>query len=89
MKLGLYNIQKVLGPLTYRLELPSSMRIHLIFYISLLELALKNMKLAHIQLSDETQDDIYKIEKVLDDQQIDDQTHYLIKWSGYNTLENT
>jgi hypothetical protein len=68
MKLGLYKIQEVLGPLIYRLELSSSMRIHLVFYISLLELASKNAKPAHIQLSDETQDDVYKVKKVLNEQ---------------------
>jgi hypothetical protein len=38
-KLDLYKIRKVLGPLTYELKLPQSMRIHLVFYISLLESA--------------------------------------------------
>ena len=32
---------------------------------------------------------MYEIEKVLDDQEIDGKTHYLIKSSGYNTSENT
>jgi hypothetical protein len=68
MKLNSYKIQEVLDPLIYRLELPSSMRIHLVFHISLLEPAPKNAKPAHIQLNDETQDDIYKVKKVLDEQ---------------------
>jgi Chromo (CHRromatin Organisation MOdifier) domain len=65
------------------------MRIHPVFYISLLELAPRDAKQTQIQLSDETQDDVYEVEKVLDDQEIDGKTHYLIKWSGYNTSENT
>jgi Chromo (CHRromatin Organisation MOdifier) domain len=32
---------------------------------------------------------MYKVEKVLNDQVIDGKTHYLIKWLGYNTSENT
>jgi Chromo (CHRromatin Organisation MOdifier) domain len=32
---------------------------------------------------------VYEVEKVLDDQVIDGKTYYLIKWSGYNTSENT
>jgi hypothetical protein len=67
MKLSSYKIQEVLGPLIYRLELPLSMRIHLVFHISLLELAPRNVKSTHIQLSDETQDNVYKVEKVLDE----------------------
>jgi hypothetical protein len=54
IKLGLFKIRKALGPLIYRLELSSNMWIHLVFHISLLELAPKNVKLAHIQLSNET-----------------------------------
>jgi hypothetical protein len=38
-KLDLYKIWKVLSPLTYELELLQFMRIHLVFHISLLELA--------------------------------------------------
>jgi Chromo (CHRromatin Organisation MOdifier) domain len=64
------------------------MRIHLVFYISLLEPAPRDAKQTQIQLSDETQDNIYKVEKVLDDQEIDGKIYYLIKWSGYNTSEN-
>jgi Chromo (CHRromatin Organisation MOdifier) domain len=89
MKLDPFKILKVLDLLTYRLELPLSMRIHLVFHISLLELALKNAKSAKVQLSDENQDDVYEVKKILDDQQINGQTYYLIKWSGYNTSENT
>jgi hypothetical protein len=46
MKLGPFKILKVLSPLIYKLKLPPSMWIHLVFHISLLELALKNVKLA-------------------------------------------
>jgi Chromo (CHRromatin Organisation MOdifier) domain len=88
-KLGPYKIQKTLGPLTYELELPQSMRIHPVFHISLLEPAPRGAKQTQIQLNDETQNDVYDVKKVLDDQVIDGKTHYLIKWSGYNTSENT
>jgi hypothetical protein len=78
-KLSPYKIQKVLGPLTYELELPQSIRIHPVFHISLLEPAPRGAKQTQIQLSNETQDDVYEVEKVLDDQEIDSKTHYLIK----------
>jgi hypothetical protein len=54
MKLGPFKILKVLSPLIYRLELPPNIWIHLVFYISLLELASRNAKSTHTQLSDET-----------------------------------
>jgi Chromo (CHRromatin Organisation MOdifier) domain len=65
------------------------MRIHLVFHISLLEPAPQGAKQTQIQLSDETQNDVYEVEKVLDNQEINSKTHYLIKWLGYNTSENT
>jgi hypothetical protein len=43
-KLGPYKIRKVLGPLTYELKLPPSMRIHSVFHISLLEPAPQGAK---------------------------------------------
>jgi transposase InsO family protein len=88
-KLGPYPIQKVLGKVTYRLKLPDNMRIHPVFHISLLEPAPKNARQTKTQLSDENQDDVYEVEKILDQQDIDGKTYYLIKWSGYNTSENT
>ncbi|ERF69955.1 hypothetical protein EPUS_08766 [Endocarpon pusillum Z07020] len=42
-----------------------------------------------IQLDDETQDQEYEVEKVLDKQDIDGKPYYLIKWSGYTDSENT
>ena len=43
-KLRLYKIKKVLEKIIYKLELFNIMRIHLIFYIFLLELIFKNAK---------------------------------------------
>jgi hypothetical protein len=43
------------------------MRIHLVFHISLLEPAPQGARQTQIQLSDENQDDVYEVEKVLDD----------------------
>jgi len=34
-------------------------------------------------------DQDYHIKKVLDQGQIDGQTHYLVKWKGYSPEENT
>jgi len=40
VKLGLFKILRKKGLVNYELELPKRMRIHLVFYISLLELAI-------------------------------------------------
>jgi hypothetical protein len=89
IKLGSFKILKVLGPLIYKLKLPLSIWIHPVFHISLLKPAPKNAKLVKVWLSDKTQDNVYEVERVLDDQQINGQIYYLIKWLGYNTSENT
>ena len=39
LKLGLFKIKSTKRPVNYELELPKSIRIHLVFYISLLEKA--------------------------------------------------
>jgi hypothetical protein len=43
---GLYQIKKKLSPYTYKLKLPTKMKIYLTFYISLLQL-LKNKPLTY------------------------------------------
>jgi Chromo (CHRromatin Organisation MOdifier) domain len=58
-----------------------------VFYISLLELAPKHVRATLMQLED-TQENVYKVEKVLDKQELKEISYYLIKWSGYNILEN-
>ena len=40
VKLGLFKILRKKGLVNYELELPKRMRIYLVFYISLLELAI-------------------------------------------------
>jgi hypothetical protein len=39
-KLGLFKIKKIIGPINYKLVLPKTINIYLVFYISLLELVL-------------------------------------------------
>jgi hypothetical protein len=41
-KLGPFKIKRKIGPINYKLSLPYIMKIHLIFYILLLEKALLN-----------------------------------------------
>jgi hypothetical protein len=50
-------IEEKLGPVNYQLQLPKSMlKIHLVFYISLLEPALKNIKIAeNVEINDNTE----------------------------------
>jgi hypothetical protein len=64
-------------------------RLYLVFYISLLEPAPENAKIAtNIQIEEESEDE-YKVEEILDRQRISGKPHYLVKWKGYDTSENT
>jgi hypothetical protein len=88
-KLGPYRIKEKLGPVTYQLILPQTMRIHPVFHVSLLEPAPKGTRTGQEELSDESQEPRYEVEEVLDCQPIDGQPHYLIKWKNYPVSENT
>ena len=51
-KLGPFKIKEKLGLVTYELELPKGMRIHPVFYISLLESAPKNVRPRLIEINE-------------------------------------
>jgi hypothetical protein len=62
-KLGLFKIKEVILDTNYKLLLPLSMRIYLIFYILLLEKAPKNAK---INYALEVLEELYELEKIID-----------------------
>jgi hypothetical protein len=62
-KLGLFKIEEVILDTNYKLSLPLSIRIYLIFYILLLEKALKNAKINYIL---EVLKELYKPERIVD-----------------------
>ena len=53
-KLGPYKVIKKLGPVTFKLEIPQGIRIHLVFHISLLEPAPSTAKPGPIEIDKET-----------------------------------
>ncbi len=77
-KLGLYKIIKKLGPVIYRLEMPEGMRIHLVFYILLLEPALSNAKPGPVEINKETQEARYEIEQIMGSKLVNNKNYYLI-----------
>jgi hypothetical protein len=62
-KLGLFKIEEVILDTNYKLSLPSSIRMHLIFHISLLEKAPKNAKINYIL---EVLEELYELERIVD-----------------------
>jgi hypothetical protein len=64
------------------------LKLHPVFHISLLELAPKNAKIAeNVEIDDDTKQE-YEVEKILNHKQVSGKPYYLVKWKGYNTLEN-
>jgi hypothetical protein len=63
------------------------MKIHLIFYILLLELAL-NSALENLLEQIEGLDKPYNVEEILNSKYVKYILYYLIKWLGYPTSKN-
>jgi hypothetical protein len=65
------------------------LKIYPVFHISLLEPAPKNAKITeNVEINDDTEQE-YEVEQILDDKRVSGKPYYLVKWKGYNTLENT
>ena len=80
IKLGPFAIKDKLEVITYRLALPKDIKIHLVFYVSLLEPTLRNVKLIKlIPLDDDINVYNYEVEDVLRVKLIHGKPHYLIK----------
>ena len=86
-KLGPFKIEKKIGKLSYRLKLPHKMRIYPVFHVSLLEKANQNAEQYRTEV--EADEKEYEVERILGKQEISGKVHYLVKWKGYPTEENT
>jgi hypothetical protein len=65
-KLGLFKIKKIIRLVNYKLVLPKTINIYLVFYISLLELVLLGVLLAPvIEIELVNPNAKYKIEEIL------------------------
>jgi hypothetical protein len=79
-KLGLFKIKKIIGLINYKLVLPKTINIYLVFHISLLELALLGALLAPVtKIEPVNLNAKYEIEKILDHKQVRNHIKYLVK----------
>ncbi len=90
-KLGPYRILETKGPVNYKLDLPTPMRIHPVFHICLLEPANADTPIQTEPpgIDPESQNAEYEVEDILDQQDITGQPHWLVKWKGYDHTEDT
>jgi hypothetical protein len=79
-KLGPFEIKEQLGPVSYKLKLPASMKIHLNFYVLLLEKAPDNAEiLDNVELDKNTTKEEYKVKRILQIKKFNRRTKYLMK----------
>jgi hypothetical protein len=87
LRIGPFEIEEKISEVNYKLKLPSTMRTHPVFHISLLEPAPQNAKTQEeITIEEET----YEVESILAEKESPDKRlYYLVKWKGYSTKEST
>ena len=88
-KLGPFKIEKKLGPVTYKLQLPKDMKIHPVFHVALLEKAPSNATIPKSLPTETQEEQEYDVETVLAVKHNKGKPVYLIKWLGYDESENS
>ena len=90
-KLGPFRVKKVKSDINYELDLPKKMRIHPVFYISLLESANTDTSVQTNPsgIDPEFQIKEFEVEKIIAKRCIKDRLEYLVKWLGYKDRDNT
>ncbi len=91
MKLKSFEILEEKKSINYKLNLSAFMKIHSVFHISLLKSADLNTSIQtkSSEIDSESQNIEYEVKNILDQQNIKDQSHWLIKWKDYEHIENT
>ena len=84
---GPFRITEVLGPLTYRLQLPTSWRIHNVFHATLLKPYRENETYGQNFPEPPPElvegEEVYKIETILNHRKRGRGYQYYVKWQGY------
>ena len=83
VKVRLFLIKQQKGLVNYKLDLPKDTNIHLVFYISLLELVDNQTPLQEIFYFENKEE--YKVEKILEKRG----QQYLVKQKRYDNTKNT
>jgi len=84
----LFKVKRNIKGLSYELDLLKEMWIHSVFHAFMLQCCNQSIPLQTTETSVES-DKEYQVENILEKRMISGKTHYLVKWKGYNTSENT
>src|SRR5436190_12400381 len=92
-RLGPFATHKRIGTQAYRLDLPSSMQIHPVFHVSLLEphkpstIPGRSLPPPPPVVIDAEEE--FEVEEILDSKFMRKRIFYLVKWKGYSVSENS
>jgi hypothetical protein len=88
---GPFLITEVLSPITYRLQLPRSWKIHDVFHAILLrpykETEIYRENYLRPPPTIQEGEEVYEIEAILNHRRRGRMYHYLVKWNGYPITE--
>ena len=94
--IGPYEIIEQISPVAYKLKLPSTIRVHPVFHISLLKPFKTNPSTKYplrtpqpappVIVNDHEE---FEVEKILDKRIRYRRTEYLVKWKGYPEYDST
>jgi hypothetical protein len=88
---GLFEIEEVLGPVTYQLKLPESWRIHKVFHAALLQPYRENEVYGENYIQPppdiEEGEEVYEVEQILKHRKRGRGYKYLVKWVSYLITE--
>ena len=85
-RIGPYQVIKTVGSHTYKLQLPSGMRIHHVLYTTMMKPYQGNHQNANHQDADQDdeQDELfYNVESILASKHIGRKVKYRVQWEGY------
>ncbi|QRW21152.1 Transposon Tf2-7 polyprotein [Rhizoctonia solani] len=91
-RLGPFEITEKISSHAYRLKLPDTLKIHVVFYIGLLSKAHKSPSQPFPEkppLETIEGEEEYKVEQIIDSKQQQGKWFYLIKWKGYGPEDNS
>ena len=85
LQLGPFTIEEKMKFDNYKLRLPTNMKVHPVFHVSLL-IPTGNKE---TQTNVEATEELYEVERIIDKRTSKGITEYLIKWKGYGDEQNS
>ncbi|TFY65131.1 hypothetical protein EVG20_g5705, partial [Dentipellis fragilis] len=90
---GPFKITQVMGPVTFKLQLPGQWKIHPVFHASLLTPYRQTEAHGPTKAPPPPDliegEDYYEVEEVLDSKLYRGRIQYLVRWKGYTSSEDT